>query len=156
MNFNDIFKSSFLENITSISFLDMLLALALAFGIGTFIFFVYKKTYTGVLVAAHSGGVGGVDTQDALNLGINRGNGRDAAILLGCFNGSIALCPKGEIGGGGSSAHLGGAGCCGHYRNGNVGVGGAHKRSATAAEHACGNGKGCCNDYFFHGCYLKC
>ena len=55
MNFNDIFKSSFLENITSISFLDMLLALALAFGIGTFIFFVYKKTYTGVMYSSSFG-----------------------------------------------------------------------------------------------------
>lgn len=37
MNFNDIFKSSFLENITSVSIVDMLLTLALAFGIGLFI-----------------------------------------------------------------------------------------------------------------------
>ena len=44
MNFNDIFKSSFLENITSVSIVDMLLTLALAFGIGPFIFLVYKKT----------------------------------------------------------------------------------------------------------------
>lgn len=43
MTFNDIFKSSFLENITSVSFLDMAVALALAFGIGLFIFFVYKR-----------------------------------------------------------------------------------------------------------------
>ena len=33
LNFNDIFKSSFLENISSVSILDMALALALAFGI---------------------------------------------------------------------------------------------------------------------------
>jgi len=44
MTFNDIFKSSFLENITSVSILDMALALILAFGIGLFIFFEYKKT----------------------------------------------------------------------------------------------------------------
>ena len=49
MNFNDIFKSSFLENITSVSIVDMLLTLALAFGIGLFIFLVYKKTYSGVM-----------------------------------------------------------------------------------------------------------
>ena len=49
MSFNDIFKSSFLENIASVSLLDMLLALALSFGIGLFIFLVYKKTCTGVM-----------------------------------------------------------------------------------------------------------
>ena len=42
MTFNDIFKSSFLENVTSVSFLDMAIALALAFGLGMFIFLVYK------------------------------------------------------------------------------------------------------------------
>lgn len=34
MSFSDIFKSSFLENVTSVSLLDMLLALVLAFGVG--------------------------------------------------------------------------------------------------------------------------
>lgn len=43
MSFNDIFKSSFLENITSVSPLDMVISLALAFGIGLFIFLIYKK-----------------------------------------------------------------------------------------------------------------
>lgn len=38
MSFNDIFKSSFLENITSVSPLDMVISLAHAFGIGLFIF----------------------------------------------------------------------------------------------------------------------
>lgn len=52
MNFNDIFKSSFLENITSVSVVDMLLTLALAFGIGLFIFLVYKKTYSGVMYSS--------------------------------------------------------------------------------------------------------
>lgn len=55
MTFNDIFKSSFLENVTSISVLDMVLALALAFGIGMFIFFVYKKTYQGVMYSSSFG-----------------------------------------------------------------------------------------------------
>ena len=49
MHFNDIFKSSFLENVNSITVLDMALALLLAFGVGLFIFFVYKKTYAGVM-----------------------------------------------------------------------------------------------------------
>lgn len=43
MSFNDIFKSSFLENITSVLPLDMVISLALAFGIGLFIFLIYKK-----------------------------------------------------------------------------------------------------------------
>lgn len=55
MNFNDIFKSSFLENVTSVSILDMVVALALAFCIGLFIFLVYKKTYTGVMYSAGFG-----------------------------------------------------------------------------------------------------
>ena len=46
MTFNDIFKSSFLENVTSVSLLDMTLALLLAFALGLFIYFVYKKTFS--------------------------------------------------------------------------------------------------------------
>ena len=55
MSFNDIFKSSFLENVTSVSILDMVLALVLAFGIGLFIFLVYKKTYQGVMYSSSFG-----------------------------------------------------------------------------------------------------
>ena len=55
MTFNDIFKSSFLENITSVSLLDMAIALVLAFGLGMFIFLVYKKTYSGVMYSAGFG-----------------------------------------------------------------------------------------------------
>ena len=55
MTFNDIFKSSFLENVTAVSFLDMVLALALAFGLGMFIFLVYKKTYQGVMYSSSFG-----------------------------------------------------------------------------------------------------
>lgn len=54
--FNDIFKSSFLENVTSISLLDMALTLVLSFGLGLFIFFVYKKTYSGVMYSSSFGG----------------------------------------------------------------------------------------------------
>ena len=43
MTFNEIFKSSFLENVSSISVLDMLLTIVLSFGIGLFIFLIYKK-----------------------------------------------------------------------------------------------------------------
>lgn len=55
MTFNDIFKSSFLENITSVSILDMAIALVLAFGLGMFIFLVYKKTYQGVMYSSSFG-----------------------------------------------------------------------------------------------------
>ena len=49
MTFNDIFKSSFLENVTAVSILDIVLALTLAFCLGLFIFYIYKKTYSGVM-----------------------------------------------------------------------------------------------------------
>ena len=52
MKFSDIFKSNFLENVTSVSILDMVIAIALAFGLGIFIFLVYKKTYSGVMYSA--------------------------------------------------------------------------------------------------------
>lgn len=55
MTFNDIFKSSFLENVTSVSILDMVIALALAFCLGLFIFVVYKKTFTGVMYSSSFG-----------------------------------------------------------------------------------------------------
>jgi uncharacterized membrane protein YhiD involved in acid resistance len=55
MSFNDIFKSSFLENVTSISIFDMVLAMALAFALGLFIFLIYKKTYQGVMYSSSFG-----------------------------------------------------------------------------------------------------
>lgn len=55
MTFNDIFKSGFLDNITSVSILDMMITLVLAFGIGMFIFLVYKKTYSGVMYSSSFG-----------------------------------------------------------------------------------------------------
>lgn len=55
MSFNDIFKSSFLENVNSVSLLDMVIALLLAFCLGMFIFLVYKKTFTGVMYSSSFG-----------------------------------------------------------------------------------------------------
>ena len=55
MTFNDIFKSSFLENVTSISLLDMGIALVLAFCLGLFIFMIYKKTFSGVMYSSGFG-----------------------------------------------------------------------------------------------------
>ncbi len=49
MSFTDIFKSSFLENFTSVSIFDMLLAMTLSFVLGMFIFYIYRKTYKGVM-----------------------------------------------------------------------------------------------------------
>lgn len=49
MTFQDIFKNSFLESFSSFSLTDTLLSLAAAFLIGLFIYFVYRKTYSGVL-----------------------------------------------------------------------------------------------------------
>ncbi len=53
--FQDIFKSSFLENAASVSLLDMLIALVLAFALGVFIFWVYKRTYSGVMYSSSFG-----------------------------------------------------------------------------------------------------
>ncbi len=55
MTFNDIFKSSFLEKASTFNILDMVIALALAFAIGLFIFLVYKKTFRGVMYSENFG-----------------------------------------------------------------------------------------------------
>lgn len=55
MTFKDIFKSNFLENFSSVTILDMVIALTIAFGIGVFIFFVYKKTFNGVMYSSSFG-----------------------------------------------------------------------------------------------------
>ena len=53
--FQDILKSSFLENVSSVSLIDMILTLLLSFAIGLFIFFIYKKCYAGVMYSASFG-----------------------------------------------------------------------------------------------------
>lgn len=55
MTFQDIFKSSFLENANSVSVLDMALAIALSFCLGLFIYMVYKKTFSGVMYSSSFG-----------------------------------------------------------------------------------------------------
>ena len=55
MSFNDIFKSSYLENVTAIDIPDMIIALVLAFLVGLFIYFIYQKTYRGVMYSASFG-----------------------------------------------------------------------------------------------------
>ena len=44
MTFQDVFKSSFLENVTAVSLLDMAIALALAFAVLMDIFFMVKSS----------------------------------------------------------------------------------------------------------------
>lgn len=55
MSFSDVFKSSFLENFNSVSLFDMGLVLLLSFAIGLFIFYVYKRTYSGVMFSSSFG-----------------------------------------------------------------------------------------------------
>lgn len=55
MTFNDIFKSSFLENVSAISAFDMILTIVLSFCVGLYIYLIYKKTYRGVMYSATFG-----------------------------------------------------------------------------------------------------
>jgi uncharacterized membrane protein YhiD involved in acid resistance len=54
-NFSDIFKSNFLEKASSFSIIDTLIILALGLTIGLFIFYVYKKTFKGVMYSESFG-----------------------------------------------------------------------------------------------------
>lgn len=49
INFSDVFKSSFLSNMTAISIGDIAIALLFSFVLGLFIMAVYKQTFKGVL-----------------------------------------------------------------------------------------------------------
>lgn len=55
ITFNDIFKSSFLEKVSSFSMIDVAIAMGLAFVLGLFIFLVYKKTFKGVMYSINFG-----------------------------------------------------------------------------------------------------
>lgn len=55
MSFNDIFKNSFLERAASFSIIDTIISLVLAYALGMFIYFVYKKTYQGVMFSRSFG-----------------------------------------------------------------------------------------------------
>jgi uncharacterized membrane protein YhiD involved in acid resistance len=55
ISFNDIFKSSFMDKVSSFSILDTGIALAVSFAIGLFIFLVYKKTFKGVMYSSSFG-----------------------------------------------------------------------------------------------------
>ncbi|HAB59806.1 MAG TPA: DUF4956 domain-containing protein [Lachnospiraceae bacterium] len=53
--FNDVFKSSFMDKVTSFSIVDTILAMGVAFALGLFIFLIYKKTFSGVMYSASFG-----------------------------------------------------------------------------------------------------
>ena len=55
MTFQDIFRSSFLDNVTSVALIDMFITIIMAFMLGVFIFWIYKKTYTGVMYSGSFG-----------------------------------------------------------------------------------------------------
>lgn len=55
MSFADIFKSNFLNSVTNVTFPTMVITMLLAFCLGMFIFFVYKKTFSGVMYSAGFG-----------------------------------------------------------------------------------------------------
>lgn len=55
MNFNDIFKSNFMDKFSAFSLLDAVVVLLLAFVIGLYIFVVYRKTYAGIMYNAGFG-----------------------------------------------------------------------------------------------------
>ncbi len=55
MTFNDVFKSSFLQNVTEVSVMDVILAMVFACVLGAFIFFIYKRTFQGVMYSAGFG-----------------------------------------------------------------------------------------------------
>ncbi len=55
MTFQDIFKSSFLERANAVPLFDMVLTMVLAFALGLFIFYIYKKCYAGVMYSASFG-----------------------------------------------------------------------------------------------------
>lgn len=55
MSFNDIFSSDFLSNITTFNFTDTIIALILSFLLGLFVYYVHKRTYTGVMYSSGFG-----------------------------------------------------------------------------------------------------
>ncbi len=55
MTFQDIFTSNFIDSVNAVSVTDMVLAMVLAFAAGLFIFFIYKKTFSGVMYSAGFG-----------------------------------------------------------------------------------------------------
>lgn len=55
MKFADLFTSDMLDRVTTVSMTDIVLGVILSFLLGLFIFYVYKKTFNGVLYSANFG-----------------------------------------------------------------------------------------------------
>lgn len=55
ITFKDIFKSSFLDKVVEFSLLDVVIAMMIAFALGLFIFYVYRKTFAGVMYSSSFG-----------------------------------------------------------------------------------------------------
>ncbi|WNY28667.1 hypothetical protein MmiEs2_08700 [Methanimicrococcus stummii] len=55
LTFNDILSSNLIDNITNFSLLDMAIAMILSFIIGLFIYYIYKKTFSGVMYSSGFG-----------------------------------------------------------------------------------------------------
>lgn len=55
MTFQDVFKSNFLDSVQSFSLIDTALVLLVSLALGLFVFFVYKKTFRGVLYSSTFG-----------------------------------------------------------------------------------------------------
>ena len=49
VTFSDIFKSSFLQNVTEFSIIDTVIGMLFALVIGLFVFLIYKKTFSGIM-----------------------------------------------------------------------------------------------------------
>ena len=55
MSFSDLFTSDILTRVTSLKFLDMALTVVLSLLVGLFIFYVYKRTFRGVMYSSSFG-----------------------------------------------------------------------------------------------------
>lgn len=52
INFSDVFKSGFLENFAGFSLTDAIIGLGVSFLIGLFIYFIYAKSFSGVVYSS--------------------------------------------------------------------------------------------------------
>ena len=55
MTFQDIFKSSFLQNASAVTPFDAVIALTLAFCMGLYLYWIYRSTYIGVMFSVSFG-----------------------------------------------------------------------------------------------------
>jgi len=55
LTFNDLLSSNIVDNVTNFSMIDMAIAMILAFIVGLFIYYVYKKTFSGVMYSSGFG-----------------------------------------------------------------------------------------------------